>query len=251
MMRRARTPHGSCGGAPDCGRRHDGPRSAVALVLLSVLLSIVALLPEPAQAQQDPSLRLPSAKQKSSFPKQPGGIFGPAPKIDRAQPLYLQADQLIYDTKGNRVIAQGNVEIYYNNFILTAEQVIYDQRVNKLYAEGNAQLKDPNGSITRADRLEALDDFRDAFIQSLSVVTRDDTRIAAENAVRREGNVTEFQKGKFTPCRNDPGMPPLWCVAASRIVQRSTGRPRAANAPVEWWPITTQLKRSRTPPSAK
>ena len=60
-------------------------------------------------------------------------------------------------------------------------------------AEGNAQLKDPNGSITRADRFEALDDFRDAFVQSLSVVLKDDTRIAADRASRREGNVTEYE----------------------------------------------------------
>ena len=158
------------------------------------------------------------AAQRSSFPKKQGGILGPTPKIDRAQPLYLQADQLLYDTKSNRVIAQGNVEIYYNNYILTADQVVYDQSVNKLIAEGNAQLKDPNGSITRADRFEALDDFRDAFIQSLSVVTADDTRIAAERASRREGNTTEYERGKFTPCKNDPGMPPLWCISAARII---------------------------------
>ena len=145
-------------------------------------------------------------------------MFGTKPKIDRAQPLYMQADQLIYDTKGNRVIAQGNVELYYNNFILTADQVIYHQNLNKLIAQGNAQLKDPNGSITRADRLEALDDFRDAFVQSLSVVTQDETRIAADKAVRREGNVTEFERGRFTPCKNDAGMPPLWCLSAARIV---------------------------------
>ena len=111
----------------------------------------------------------------------------------------MQADQLLYDTRNNRVIAQGNVEIYYNNYILTADQVVYDQGVNKLIAEGNAQLKDPNGGITRADRFEALDDFRDAFIQSLSVVAADDTRIAAERASRREGNTTEYERGKFTP----------------------------------------------------
>jgi LPS-assembly protein len=145
-------------------------------------------------------------------------MFGPKPTIDKAAPLYMQADQLIYDTKNNRVIAQGNVEIYYNNYILTADQVIYDQNYNKLVAEGNAQLKDPNGSITRADRFEALDDFRDAFIKSLSVVTYDDTRIAAERATRREGNTTEYEKGKFTPCKNDPGAPPLWCIGANRII---------------------------------
>ena len=145
-------------------------------------------------------------------------MFGARPKIDRAEPLYLQADQLIYDTRGNRVIAQGNVEIYYNNYILTADQVVYDQGTNTLTAEGNAQLKDPNGSITRADRFEALDDFRDAFVQSLSVVTQDDTRIAAERASRREGNINEYEGAKFTPCKNDPGKPPLWCIGAARII---------------------------------
>ena len=137
-------------------------------------------------------------------------LFTPPAKAAEPLPLYMQADQLIYESKSSRVIAQGNVEIYYNNFILTADQVIYDQNLNKLIAAGNAQLKDPNGSVTRADRLEALDDFRDAFVQSLSMVTHDETRIAADKAVRREGNVTEFERGRFTPCRNDAGMPPLW-----------------------------------------
>ena len=46
----------------------------------------------------------------------------------------------------------------------------------------------------------------------------DDTRIAAERASRREGNTTEYERAKFTPCKNDPGMPPLWCISAARIV---------------------------------
>ncbi len=219
MMRRALIPHKACGVAPVFGRRCRRLGRVSALAMLSVLMALLAFLVahvQPALAQ-DPSLRIPQVP-KSSFPKTPGGIFGPKPKIDRAQPLYMQADQLIYDTKTNRVIAQGNVEIYYNNFILTSDQVIYDQNLNKLIAEGNAQLKDPNGSITRADRLEALDDFRDAFIQSLSIVTQDETRIAADKAVRKEGNITEFERGRFTPCKNDAGMPPLWCLSAARIV---------------------------------
>jgi LPS-assembly protein len=184
--------------------------------MLAAIAAVLTLLAHPLAAQ-DPSIRSPVAKG-SAFPKGAGGMFGPKPNIDQAQPLYLQADQLLYDTRNNRVIAQGNVEIYYNNFVLTADQVVYDQNYNKLIAEGNAQLKDPNGGITRADRFEALDDFRDAFIQSLSVVTADDTRIAAERASRREGNTTEYERGKFTPCKNEPGMPPLWCIGAARII---------------------------------
>jgi LPS-assembly protein len=173
---------------------------------------------DPARAQ-DPSIATPQTKAPSSFPKPKGGILGgPMQKIDKAQPLYLQGDELVYDTRNNRVIARGNVEIYYNNYILTADQVTYDQSANTLTAEGNAQLKEPNGNIVRADRLVTSNDFRDAFVQSLSVVAKDDTRIAARRAVRREGNVTEFEQGKFTPCKNDPGKPPLWCISAARIV---------------------------------
>jgi len=215
VMRRAPIPHAVCGEAPVCSRRRGRLWLAYALAL-GVALSGLSVVFGSASAQ-DPS-KPANAPPPKAFPRPSGGIFGPAPKVDRAQPLYLQADQLIYDSKSTRVIAQGNVEIYYNNFILTAERVIYDQSVNKLIAEGNAQLKDPNGSITRADRFEALDDFRDAFVQSLSVVLRDDTRIAADRANRREGNITEYEKGKFTPCKNDPGVPPLWCISAARII---------------------------------
>ena len=81
----------------------------------------------------------------------------------QTMPLYLQCDQLIYDTRNNRIIAQGNVEMQFNAYELTAEQVIYDQAVNTLTAEGGAELKEPNGHITRADRFRMSNEFRDAF----------------------------------------------------------------------------------------
>src|SRR5262245_29750734 len=155
-MRRARKLHAKCS-TRICSRHMPRRPQAGALALPAAVARLI-LAPLPSLAQ-DPRLYIGKGppRPQSSFPTQPGGMFGPAPKIDQAQPLYLQADQLLYDTKSNRVIAQGNVEIYYNNFVLTADQVVYDQNTNKLIAEGNAQLKDPNGSITRADRFEALD----------------------------------------------------------------------------------------------
>ena len=225
MTREAPTQSCVSGDAPDRGRLLRRLRTGGAWLLAALIaVGLAVSLPAQMASAQDSSLRVPdvfkntTSPGKSSFPKSKEGMFGPKPKIDRAQPIYLQTDRLVHDEKNNRVIAEGNVEIYYNNYILTADKVIYDQAINKLTAEGNAQLKDPNGSVTRADRFEATDDFRDAFIQSLSVVAMDDTRIAAESASRKEGNVTEFQNGKFTPCRNEPGQPPLWCVAAKRIV---------------------------------
>src|SRR5262245_17582684 len=155
-MRRARIPHGTCGSTRIGGRPAGELRLTHALALLASIAVLLTVAAMPSVAQDPSATIFGIPKPKSSFPKAPGGPFGPPPKIDNAQPLYLQADQLIYDTKNNRVVAQGNVEIYYNNYILTAEQVVYDQNTNRLVAEGNAQLKDPGGSITRADRFEAL-----------------------------------------------------------------------------------------------
>ncbi len=212
MMRRAN-------GTPD----RIGPakrRGFPGLPLHALLAAFVALLACAGSAlAQDPSAKGPGSSGKaSSFPKSPSGPLGSRPKVDTAQPLYLQGDELIYDTKRNSVVARGNVEIYYNNYVLTADKVTYDQSANTLVAEGSVQIREPNGPTVRGERIEMTADFRDAFIQSLSVVGADETRIAARQAIRKDGNITEFEQGKFTPCKNDPGKPPLWCISASRIV---------------------------------
>ena len=165
------------------------------------------------------TLSMPAlAQNETSVPKSPGSPFSSTPKLDKTQPLYLQGDQLIYDTKGNRVIAKGNVEIYYNNNILKADEVIYDQSANTLSANGNVELREAGGNIIRADRYDITDDFRDGFVQSLSVVTKDEDRIVAERGTRREGNVTEFLTAKYTPCKSEPGIPPVWCISAKKVV---------------------------------
>lgn len=188
---------------------------AIAVLLATLLVAL------PQAHAQDPSGRTGKSgagTSKTAFPASNSNPFGKIKPPDKTQPLYLQGDKLVYDDKSNSVIARGNVEIYYSNYILTADEVIYDQSAQTLTAAGNVVLKEPNGNIVRADRYTLTDDFRDGFVQSLSVVSRDDTRIAAERATRREGNVTEFVNGKFTPCKTEGGMPPLWCVSAARVI---------------------------------
>jgi LPS-assembly protein len=193
-------------------------------VTVGFTLAVCLLLSAPnAAAQVAQPAPLPVAGSipvgQSSFPRPQGGILGgKVQEIDAKQPLYLQGDELVYDTKGNKVVARGNVEIFYNNYVLRSDEVTYDQAAGTLTAVGNVEVKEPNGNIIRAERYTLTDDFKDGFIQALSAQGQDDTRIAAERAVRRDGNVTEFQNGKFSPCKSDPGKPPLWCISAARIV---------------------------------
>jgi LPS-assembly protein len=210
-MRALRQPQATSAWERSTARRLQAALAAFAcaLVVLAGPLTPSALaqraIPDP------PTIATPA------FPKSSEGMFGKVKKFDGGLPLHLQADELVYDSEGSRVIAKGNVEIQYENNNLTADEVIYDQSANTLSAQGNVVLRDASGNIVRAERYTLTDDFRDGFVQSLSVMTSDDSRISAEQAIRRDGNVTEFKNGRFTPCRTDGTQPPLWCVSAATV----------------------------------
>lgn len=142
-------------------------------------------------------------------------------EVDPQQPLLLQADNLIYDRKNDRVIAEGNVEVYYNDYSLVADELIYDQRAGTLQAVGNVRIKEPDGAVVKADRIDLTDDFKDGFVRSLRIVTSDEERIAARRAYREAGETTVFEQGAYTPCKvcSDPsGDGPLWQIRARKII---------------------------------
>ena len=143
---------------------------------------------------------------------------------DKASPLLLQADDLVYDNRNSRVIARGNVEIYYNDNVLLADEVVYDKSSSTLSAIGNVRLKDSDGSVVNAERLTLSADFRDGFIRSLRALTQDDTRVAASNAYRK-GDKTIFENGVITsckPCEAHPERPPIWRVKSERVIDDKT-----------------------------
>jgi len=140
--------------------------------------------------------------------------------IDTTQPMLLQADNLIYDRQNDRVIAEGNVEVYYNNFSLLTDELIYDQKKGTLEAVGNVRIKEPDGAVVKADRINLTEDFRDGFVRSLRIVTANEERIAARRAYRKGGETTVFEDGAYTPCKmcRDEDEGPLWQINARKII---------------------------------
>ncbi len=135
--------------------------------------------------------------------------------------MLVQANEVDYDYNNSRVVAVGNVQLFYNGTSVEADKVIYDQKIKRLHAEGNIRLTDVDGKITYADILDLSDDYRDGFVDSLRVDTADATRMAATRADRSSGNYTVFENGVYTacaPCKDDPKKPPLWQVKGMRII---------------------------------
>ncbi|HEX3495783.1 MAG TPA: LptA/OstA family protein, partial [Methylocella sp.] len=81
--------------------------------------------------------------------------------------MFVEANELRYDTEKNIVSAEGNARIYYKDQTLEADRVVYNRNTGRVYAEGHARLTQPDGTLLRGDRFDLTDDFRNGFIESL------------------------------------------------------------------------------------
>src|SRR4051794_40324759 len=161
-------------------------------------------------------------------PKVPtaSGSFESGQNDPNAQ-MMVRADELQYDNANNRILAIGNVQIYYKRSTLEANRVVYEQNTKRMRAEGNARFTEADGKVIHGEVIDLTDEFRDGFVDSLQIEAADKTRFAAPRAERSNGRYTTFQSGVYTacePCKDDPRKPPRWQIRATRIIHDETER---------------------------
>jgi LPS-assembly protein len=201
------------------GLRAYGRRWAWGVLAASVGAWLGATL-DPASAQFDPNN--PQWVGVPAVPKVPtaSSQLGSAQNDPTAQML-VRADELHYDRTNNRIIAVGNVQIYYKGSTLEANRVIYEQATKRMRAEGNARFAEADGKIVHGEIIDVTDQFRDGFVDSLQIEGADRTRFAAPRGERSEGRYTTFQNGVYTACeacKDDPSKPPRWQIRTTRII---------------------------------
>ncbi|QIB32514.1 LPS-assembly protein LptD [Ancylobacter pratisalsi] len=161
--------------------------------------------------------------------------------------MLVTADELVYDYTRNEVIADGNVQIYYDGAVLEARRVIYDRANNRLKAEGGVRLKDQTGQVISAESLDLSQQFTDGFVNSLRIDTPDNMHFTAARADRSGGDTTVLTSGAYTPCepcKDNPEKPPLWQVKAARIIHKEkeqmiyfeSARLEFFGVPIAWVP---------------
>jgi len=78
---------------------------------------------------------------------------------------------------------------------------LHNQQSGRLIATGNVEILEPSGNRIFAQQIDITDDFKDGFVSALNIETADNTRIAAESAERRDGEITTFNNGVYTACK--------------------------------------------------
>ena len=140
---------------------------------------------------------------------------------DQPEPVILQADELVHDRESGVVTATGNVEIAQGERVMLADTVTYNETTDTVTATGNVIILEPSGEVMFADFAEVSDEMKRGVIRNIRILLTDNSRIAANGAVRSGGNRTEMRKAVFSPCPICPDHPdesPLWQIKAIRIV---------------------------------
>ena len=150
-----------------------------------------------------------------------------ADEIAGEPPVLITADELNYDKGADRVTARGGVEMTYDGRILRADEVSYDQRSDTVTAVGNVVILEPTGEVLFADRAVLSDQLKNGFIAGIRGLFADDTRIAAFDARRIDGNRTVMRRVVYSPCNlcsDHPERPPLWQLKAVEVVHNQKSK---------------------------
>lgn len=195
---------------------------------LAALMVVLALAPWPGLAQE-------------------GTLPPPVPP----EPAALMADRIVL-TASDTLIAQGNVEIYWQDYRLTASQVRYDQSTDRLTIEGPIRLVEPGatGTVIVAQAADLSRDLRAGVLTGARMVLARELQLAANSIERQRGaepgaDRTVLREVVASSCRICADRPePLWEIRARTITHNAATRQvifdqaqfRALGVPLMWLP---------------
>lgn len=136
-------------------------------------------------------------------------------------PVDLQADSLVHNQDGESVTASGDVILKQSGKTVKADQIIYHINQDKVVATGSVVFIDVNGDTHKADSFEFNNALQDGFVEKLTTLLADGSRLKASNGRHINGVRTVMKDAHYTPCKlceSNPEKPPLWQIRASEIV---------------------------------
>ncbi len=129
-------------------------------------------------------------------------------------------------TGDTRLIAEGNVEVFYQGRRLTASRIIYDQATDRLMIEGPITLTEADGNLViLASQAEIAADLGQGILTSARLVLDRQLQLAADRITRTAGRGSVLETVAASSCKVCEGDPtPLWEIRASRVVHDETAR---------------------------
>ena len=142
-----------------------------------------------------------------------------------AQPASLVADRVRIESD-DTLIAEGNVEVFYEGTSLSASRVIYDRETEGLTIEGPIRVTDADGeAVLLGDAAELEPGFRDGILTGARLVLDQQLQIAADELATIDGRYRRLTNAVASSCRVcSTSQTPLWEIRAARILHDTEER---------------------------
>lgn len=123
-------------------------------------------------------------------------------------------------TGDTRLIAEGNVEVFFKGRRLKAARIVYDQANDRLEITGPIVLTEESGNILiLASQADLAADLSEGILTSARLVLNRQLQLAANKITRIGGRTTTLETVAASSCKVCAGNPtPLWEIRASRVV---------------------------------
>ncbi len=144
----------------------------------------------------------------------------------RAQDQATLISDSIEITGDTRLIAAGNVEVYFKGRRLAASRIIYDQATDRLEIVGPIVLTEDSGKVLiLASQAELAADLSEGILTSARLVLNRQLQLAANKITRVAGQTTTLETVAASSCKVCEGNPtPLWEIRASRVTHDEVAR---------------------------
>jgi LPS-assembly protein len=148
-------------------------------------------------------------------------------------------------TDSQTLVAQGHVQAFYKNQILSAQTIVYDQTSDRLLIEGPIVLSDDSANKVLASQADLAADFSEGIMTSARFVLAEQLQLAAANLQRVDGRYSVLNKVVASSCKVcKASSTPLWEIRAKRVLHDEVGQQlyfdnaqlRVAGVPVFYLP---------------
>ena len=131
----------------------------------------------------------------------------------------LVADNVYVPAGGQSLVAEGNVEVFFDGTRMSARRITFDRASDSLSIEGPIFIVASDGTILTADEASLDPQLRNGILRGARLVLNDQLQLAANQINTVEGRYTQLYQVAVTSCHIcADGETPLWEIRARRVV---------------------------------
>lgn len=149
------------------------------------------------------------------------GMLVPALAQTPDDAVYLDAAEIEQNRDGNVLTARGDVSAQSGDRLLFADEIVYFTEEDRVVARGNVRLHDGDMPAQTADEIELTQEWSEAIASGFAMLLENNGRAASAYAVRRADGSVLLRRAYYTACDlcEDGSRPPTWRLRANEVVQ--------------------------------